>query len=159
MFVLQGPDGQYLVMVPGMRGFHHRDQGDYGGGGLETKQTVNSPAGRVTLIAQRSLAEVDDTTGNITDALLIGVPILVLLVGALAWYLAGRALRPVEAIRAEAAAITGSTMHRRVPEPGTNDEVGKLADDDERDARPARSGRPTGNASSCRTRPTSSAVP
>ena len=88
---------------------------------------MNSPAGRVTLIAQRSLAEVDDTTGNMTDALLIGVPILVLLVGALAWYLAGRALRPVEAIRAEAAAITGSTMHRRVPEPGTNDEVGKLA--------------------------------
>jgi signal transduction histidine kinase len=96
-------------------------------GGLETRQTVNSPAGRVTLIAQRSLAEVDDTTGNMTDALLIGVPILVLLVGALAWYLAGRALRPVEAIRAEAASITGSTMHRRVPEPGTDDEVGKLA--------------------------------
>jgi signal transduction histidine kinase len=96
-------------------------------GGLETRQTVNSPQGRVTLIAQRSLAEVDDTTGNMTDALLIGVPILVLLVGALAWYLAGRALRPVELIRAEAAAITGSTMHRRVPEPGTDDEVGKLA--------------------------------
>jgi signal transduction histidine kinase len=122
-------DGQLIgVYVPG-QGFHRRDPHDYGsgGGGLETKQTVNSPQGRVTLIAQRSLAEVDDTTGNITDGLLIGVPILVLLVGALTWYLAGRALRPVELIRAEAAAITGSTMHRRVPEPGTDDEVGKLA--------------------------------
>src|SRR5204863_8167972 len=43
------------------------------------------------------------------------------------WWLTGRALRPVEAIRSEAAAITASTMHRRVPEPTTDDEVGRLA--------------------------------
>ena len=55
------------------------------------------------------------------------VPALVALVALAAWYFTGRALRPVEAIRAEAEAITGSTMHRRVPEPGTDDEVGRLA--------------------------------
>jgi signal transduction histidine kinase len=59
--------------------------------------------------------------------LVIGVPLLVGLVAALTWWLAGRALRPVEAIRAEAAAITASTIHRRVPEPATDDEVGRLA--------------------------------
>ena len=37
------------------------------------------------------------------------------------------ALRPVEAIRAEVDAITGSTMHRRVPEPPIGDEIGRLA--------------------------------
>jgi signal transduction histidine kinase len=44
-----------------------------------------------------------------------------------AWYFTGRALKPVEAIRLEAESITGTTMHRRVPEPDTDDEVGRLA--------------------------------
>ncbi|HZP30951.1 MAG TPA: ATP-binding protein [Acidimicrobiia bacterium] len=127
-FLIVGADGQIKgALIPGQEGFRRHEPRNWNGGGLQTRQTVNSPAGRITLVAQRSLAEVDDTTGNITDGLLIGVPILVLLVGALAWYLAGRALRPVELIRAEAAAITGSTMHRRVPEPETHDEVGRLA--------------------------------
>ncbi len=47
--------------------------------------------------------------------------------GVLAWYLAGRALRPVEAIRAEAASITHTTIHRRVPVPATHDEISRLA--------------------------------
>ena len=55
------------------------------------------------------------------------VPLLIALVGFAVWYLAGRALRPVEAIRAEAEEITGTTIHRRVPEPATDDEVGRLA--------------------------------
>ncbi|MGH9260877.1 MAG: HAMP domain-containing sensor histidine kinase, partial [Acidimicrobiales bacterium] len=46
---------------------------------------------------------------------------------AIAWVLVGRALRPVDAIRAEVDEITGSTMHRRVPEPPAGDEVGRLA--------------------------------
>jgi signal transduction histidine kinase len=41
--------------------------------------------------------------------------------------LAGRALRPVEAIRAEVESITGSTLDRRVPVPGSGDEVARLA--------------------------------
>jgi len=96
-----GGRGSIARIVFGLVGFpgYHSQPRNWSTGGLETKQTVDSPAGRVTLIAQRSLAEVDDTTGNMTDALLIGVPILVLLVGALAWYLAGRALRPVEEYR------------------------------------------------------------
>jgi signal transduction histidine kinase len=47
--------------------------------------------------------------------------------GLATWYFTGRALRPVEAIRLEAEEITGTTMHRRVPEPDTDDEVGRLA--------------------------------
>lgn len=94
---------------------------------LETRETVKSAVGRVTIVAQRSLAEVDDTIATITDALLVLYPALVLLVGLLAWYFAGRALRPVEAIRAEASAITHTTIHRRVPVPETRDEVARLA--------------------------------
>jgi signal transduction histidine kinase len=94
---------------------------------VRAQETVETATGTITLVAERSLAEVDSTVDNITNTLLIGGPILVLLLAALIWWVAGRALRPVEAIRAEAAAISGSTMHRRVPEPGTDDEVGRLA--------------------------------
>jgi signal transduction histidine kinase len=52
---------------------------------------------------------------------------MILLVGLAAWYFTGRALKPVEAIRLQAESITGTTMHRRVPEPETDDEVGRLA--------------------------------
>ncbi len=52
---------------------------------------------------------------------------MIALVALAAWYFTGRALRPVEAIRLEAEEITGTTIHRRVPEPDTDDEVGRLA--------------------------------
>ncbi|WP_412778603.1 sensor histidine kinase [Nocardioides sp. Root79] len=39
----------------------------------------------------------------------------------------GRALRPVERIRAEVERISGSSLDRRVPEPAATDEVGRLA--------------------------------
>ena len=52
---------------------------------------------------------------------------MIALVALAAWYFTGRALRPVEAIRLEAESITGATIDRRVPEPDTDDEVGRLA--------------------------------
>lgn len=94
---------------------------------VRDQETVATQQGQITLIAARSLGEVNRTVRSVTNALLLGVPALVAAIALLAWYLAGRALRPVEAIRAEAAAITGSTMHRRLPEPDTGDEVGRLA--------------------------------
>jgi signal transduction histidine kinase len=64
---------------------------------------------------------------SVTDVLLFAVPAMIALVALAAWYFTGRALKPVEAIRAEAESITGATMDRRVPEPDTDDEVGRLA--------------------------------
>jgi signal transduction histidine kinase len=60
-------------------------------------------------------------------ALIIGLPLLVLLMGGMIWSVIGRALRPVEAIRTEVADIGGGDLHRRVPEPATHDEIGRLA--------------------------------
>jgi signal transduction histidine kinase len=59
--------------------------------------------------------------------LLIGLPILLLLVGATTWVVVGRALRPVESIRAEVESIGAQDLHRRVPESSTPDEIGRLA--------------------------------
>ncbi|WP_326594015.1 HAMP domain-containing protein [Streptomyces sp. NBC_01294] len=44
------------------------------------------------------------------------------------WRVTGHALRPVEAIRAEVAAISDRDLHRRVPVPATHDEVARLAE-------------------------------
>src|SRR3954447_7398070 len=96
--------------------------------GYEAAQReVDTQAGRITLVAQNSLDEVDRTVNSVTDVLLIAVPAMIALVGLAAWYFTGRALRPVEAIRQQAESITGTTMDRRVPEPDTDDEVGRLA--------------------------------
>jgi signal transduction histidine kinase len=90
-------------------------------------RTVETPTGDLTITASAPVDQVARNVDVLTDRLVIGLPALVALVGAIAWVLVGRALRPVEAIRAEVERITGSTMHRRVPEPPTRDEVGRLA--------------------------------
>lgn len=124
VFRVVGPGGVAVdVLAPGGNRQLRRGAGP----AVVARRSIRTAQGTITLVAERSLAEVDETVDSITRALIVGVPALVALLAALTWWLAGRALRPVEAIRAEAAAITSSTMHRRVPEPGTDDEVGRLA--------------------------------
>ena len=94
---------------------------------VRAQRRLTLASGTVTLVAERSLTEVTTTTNRINDSLTLGVPFLIVLMGLMTWWLTGRALRPVEQIRSEAAAITGSTIHKRVPEPTTNDEIGRLA--------------------------------
>jgi len=56
-----------------------------------------------------------------------GLPAAILFVAAVAWWAAGRALRPVERMRAELARITAADMSSRVPQPGSGDEIARLA--------------------------------
>jgi signal transduction histidine kinase len=89
--------------------------------------SATHPAQEVTVYVAGSLRPVVEATDTVAVALAGGLPALLLLVGGLVWTFSGRALRPVEAIRAEVADITGHGLHRRVPEPGTADEVARLA--------------------------------
>jgi signal transduction histidine kinase len=59
--------------------------------------------------------------------LIIGVPALLVLACGTVWLVTGRALRPVEQIRGAVTAITSADPSQRVPEPGTDDEIGRLA--------------------------------
>lgn len=59
--------------------------------------------------------------------LAIGCPIILLLSAGVVWIVVGRALRPVSRIRTAVTAITAADLTQRVPEPGTNDEIGRLA--------------------------------
>lgn len=82
----------------------------------------------ITVEVATSLDTLNEVLLHLGVALSLGVGLLVALVGATAWFLAGRALRPVEAIRAEVADISGRDLHRRVPEPPVVDEIGRLAE-------------------------------
>jgi signal transduction histidine kinase len=54
--------------------------------------------------------------------------VLLLVVGGVTWLVTRRALRPVEGIRGEMAAVTASgDLSRRVPEPEARDEIARLA--------------------------------
>ncbi len=93
-----------------------------------TRELVHAPeAGEVQLLAASPLDPVRRSVDAVQEGLAVSFPLLVGAVGLLAWVLAGRALRPVEAIRAEVEAITGSTLDRRVPVPRSGDEVARLA--------------------------------
>lgn len=88
---------------------------------------VEGPGGLVAVHVAASLDDVEDSTQTLVASLLIAVPVVLAVLAALIWLLVGRTLRPVEAIRAEVAEISGSDLHRRVPDPGTEDEIAGLA--------------------------------
>jgi signal transduction histidine kinase len=90
----------------------------------EGAQTSDGP--RIVLVA-RALVDVLDTTTVITRLLVIGLPLMVAVVALTTWFAVGRALAPVEAIRCEVDAISAAQLHRRVPRPTADDEIGRLA--------------------------------
>jgi signal transduction histidine kinase len=88
---------------------------------------VSTPAGVQTVLVAESLDTVDDGTEAMIAALLIGLPLLAVVVGAATFLFVGRTLRPVEAMRRQAAAITSRNLHARLPVPAADDEVAALA--------------------------------
>jgi signal transduction histidine kinase len=80
------------------------------------------------VIAARSMESVDQAYASTTRILLAGSILVVLVVGGLTWVMTGRALRPVEAMRSRASQITAADLSARLPEPGTGDEIARLAD-------------------------------
>ena len=80
-----------------------------------------------TVVFGQSMDPVDEPTRTLVTLLAIGLPVLLLVVGATTWRLVGRALVPVDAIREQVDAISATALDRRVPEPSTRDEVGRLA--------------------------------
>ena len=82
--------------------------------------------GRI-VVAGASLQDRDEALRELLAQLLIGGPVALLLASLLGYGLARAALRPVESIRAEAAAISGEQPARRLPVPRARDEISRLA--------------------------------
>ena len=83
--------------------------------------------GNFFVVGMASLAEVRHSVRTLWSGLRLGIPLVVLAVAFVAWLLAGRALRPVEAMRLEVENISATTLQRRVREPRSHDEVARLA--------------------------------
>jgi signal transduction histidine kinase len=98
-----------------------------GSGYRVAAQRVDAGGGPVVVYAAASLEPVSESTGVVRVLLAIGLPGLVLLVGVTTWALVGRALEPVEAIRRQVAEISVTALDRRVSEPGSADEIDRLA--------------------------------
>jgi signal transduction histidine kinase len=89
---------------------------------------VRTPDGDAVVFAAQSLQSVDDATRVVTGLLLIGCPLVVLAVAAVSYWLTGRALAPVRALRIRVAEVSSSNLDDRLPVPPAGDEISKLAE-------------------------------
>ena len=80
----------------------------------------------LVVYAAQPLENVHEAVDTVFHLVLIGIPLLVLITGIVTYLAAGRALRPVEAIRARVATTRDPSV--RVPVPAARDEVGRLAE-------------------------------
>ncbi|MCU1596045.1 MAG: hypothetical protein JWO12_3437 [Frankiales bacterium] len=82
---------------------------------------------RYTLIVAQSLESADASSRITTGLLAVSIPLLLVLVAGVTYAMSGRALRPVERMRAQLAAIDAQSLGARVPVPEAKDEIWKLA--------------------------------
>jgi signal transduction histidine kinase len=90
-------------------------------------RAVPSTNGMNTLVVAKNLDDVTESLRILMLSLAISIPIAVSLLAAVVWWLMGRALAPVEAIRAEVSGMHVADLHRRVPVRSNDDEISRLA--------------------------------
>ena len=80
-----------------------------------------------TLLLAVSIEDDQSTLATVALLLAVAVVAVVALVAAITWWVVGRALRPVERIRAEVDDISADRLDRRVAVPSSGDEIAALA--------------------------------
>ena len=80
------------------------------------------------MVAAASLDDRNDSLASLGTILLIGIPVALLLASAAGYAVSGRALRPVEAMRQRAAAISAAEPEARLPLPEADDEIRRLGE-------------------------------
>lgn len=88
---------------------------------------VHTSTGDVVVIAAESLATVDQDVHAVGVLMLAGLPLVLLVVAGSVFFVVGRTLRPVEAIRRRVASISSTDLGSRVPVPAADDEISRLA--------------------------------
>ncbi len=94
---------------------------------IAVAEAAQTAAGPRTVLVARALIGVHETTAVVTQLLMVGLPMLLIVVAVTTWFTVGRALAPVESIRREVDEISAAQLHRRVPQPSSEDEIGRLA--------------------------------
>lgn len=77
--------------------------------------------------AAQSLRPVNEAVQDLSEQLFLGIPLLLLFAGFGGYFLANRALRPIQQITNAAQEITAQDLSRRLAYRGAMDEVGSLA--------------------------------
>ncbi|HSD78076.1 MAG TPA: ATP-binding protein, partial [Solirubrobacteraceae bacterium] len=85
-----------------------------------------APAGRVIVVAE-SLASVQDSVRRVLVLLLLGGPAALAATALVGWWVARKALRPVERMASRADEIGIDRLDERVPVPPARDEIAHLA--------------------------------
>lgn len=88
---------------------------------------VAGPVGRFVVLVGSSLQDRADQLAQLTQSLAVGMPAALLVATVFAWTLVGTALRPVERMRQDAAAIAGTSLTNRLTPTRADDELGRLA--------------------------------
>ena len=94
---------------------------------LVAAEGANTIDGHRTVLVARSAETADEPVQVVIGLLAVGLPLLLVVVGVTTWRVTGRALAPVDAIRAEVDEISAAQLHRRVPRPPGEDEIARLA--------------------------------
>jgi signal transduction histidine kinase len=89
---------------------------------------VSRSGRRFVLVVGATRENRAETLSSLRDAFLIGGPIALLLATLGGYWLAGAALRPIEAMRRRAGEITSSSIDERLPVPPARDEVARLGE-------------------------------
>ncbi|WP_258368887.1 HAMP domain-containing sensor histidine kinase [Curtobacterium sp. MCPF17_046] len=79
------------------------------------------------LVVGAPLEDADAAVQTVTVLLVVAVPVVVALMSLVTWFVVGRALRPVDRMRREVDDVEGANLHARIDEPGSGDEVDRLA--------------------------------
>lgn len=81
---------------------------------------------KLVIIVGQSLEQRNLALSNLGGVLLVGGPLALLLASLAGYLLTGAALRPVEAMRRQAASISATDLDQRLPDAGGNDELVRL---------------------------------
>lgn len=85
------------------------------------------PTADGTLVVGASREDVDEALATLRTQLLVAGPLGLVVAGGLGYVVAGAGLRPLERMRARAAAISSNSAAERLPVPAAEDELRRLA--------------------------------
>jgi signal transduction histidine kinase len=93
----------------------------------EQKQSADLKKKLLAVNNEYAVATKTDAVGQLVGESAVGVAVMVPLAGLLAWYLAGRSLRPVRSITAAARRTSADRLSERLALSGPKDEITELA--------------------------------
>jgi signal transduction histidine kinase len=99
---------------------------DWDDQGFGDAELAPDDQGEVMVAVGVPLADTDRLVRQVGAAGATLVVVLTTISAALVWFVTGRSLAPVDRLREQADAITATDLHRRLPDPGRPDELGRL---------------------------------